>query len=567
MHSPLSDITNTPIRKRTKRLVDGTVKTYVTPRKPRMTIELVFDNEAQKLEFGDKLSKVKELMGITRPVEVMSQLVDKYLHKAQYSSDTSNRFMKNEDSVDDLESFICTKKQLLQLVQTVQQRPCELYDFVRNGHVGELLIRDIWSDHQWTWASSPWLKDNYTLNYKLLHASLCTGLLAVQFDKLCKFANIGNTTDRFKLRFYPLYSQVCMENASNSMQTHLNSEVHAANGQGISIATDARHACRKNSYHSDVIAIGFTTHRVISHQHVTKDDERSSQKHEAFGTEKMYEEFHRRNIKVAVHAHDRNGTISNIVARQDGTVDGLDTWHASKEVKNAVTKVSKGALKNSGVTWHPQLSDKVSGVKTHTYYSMKNCGGNPLTLKNLLDNIPKHYKNEHTNCPPTSRCKTEANYVASRLIINEDIAETLLRKVIQGLFMYRHPEKYTRCVDTHYVESFNNVVLVYADKRVHYGNTMYALRLNLAILDWNENVDRPASSLKHYQRAKNPRSIAPTRVLRRKTFNFVMRIWDAFVAILRDDQRLPEADDAEVVEEIVDSDSDLDDNDNDNDNE
>ena len=57
---------------------------------------------------------------------------------------------------------------------------------------------------------------------------------------------------------------------------------------------------------------------------------------------------------------------------------------------------------------------------------------------------------------------------------------------------------------------------------------MYALRLNLAILDWNEHVDREATSHQKYVRAKNPRSQAPTRVLSRKQFNFVDILWGQF---------------------------------------
>ncbi|CAH1242440.1 Hypp6706 [Branchiostoma lanceolatum] len=38
--------------------------------------------------------------------------------------------------------------------------------------------------------------------------------------------------------------------------------------------------------------------------------------------------------------------------------------------------------------------------------------------------------------------------------------------------------------DTHYVESFNNAMLVYHDKRINFGKRHYMLRVNLAILDW-----------------------------------------------------------------------------------
>ena len=78
-------------------------------------------------------------------------------------------------------------------------------------------------------------------------------------------------------------------------------DVEIINNEGkLAIASDARHACRKNSYHSDVVALGYKTHRVVHYEHVTKRMEPSSQKHEAYGVRRMYESFRRRGIKVSI---------------------------------------------------------------------------------------------------------------------------------------------------------------------------------------------------------------------------------------------------------------------------
>ena len=41
-----------------------------------------------------------------------------------------------------------------------------------------------------------------------------------------------------------------------------------------------------------------------------------------------------------------------------------------------------------------------------------------------------------------------------------------------------------QCRDTFYIESFHVVVLIYAPKRIHFGDGTYKMRVNLAILDW-----------------------------------------------------------------------------------
>ena len=50
----------------------------------------------------------------------------------------------------------------------------------------------------------------------------------------------------------------------------------------------------------------------------------------------MYTEMDERQVAIAVHGHNLNGTTSNIVARKVVTTDTLDIWHAPKEVRKAI---------------------------------------------------------------------------------------------------------------------------------------------------------------------------------------------------------------------------------------
>jgi len=53
-----------------------------------------------------------------------------------------------------------------------------------------------------------------------------------------------------------------------------------------------------------------------------------------------------------------------------------------------------------------------------------------------------------------------------------------------------HSEKYMltlyflQCRDTFYIETFHVVVLIYAPKRINFGDNTYVMRVHLAILDW-----------------------------------------------------------------------------------
>lgn len=58
---------------------------------------------------------------------------------------------------------------------------------------------------------------------------------------------------------------------------------------GINIVTDARHGWRKNAMDTSVVAIGENSHKVIDCVHVTKAQDPVSQRHEKFGTVKIYD--------------------------------------------------------------------------------------------------------------------------------------------------------------------------------------------------------------------------------------------------------------------------------------
>eukprot|EP00731_Ephydatia_muelleri_P021927 Em0014g518a len=109
-------------------------------------------------------------------------------------------------------------------------------------------------------------------------------------------------------------------------------------------------------------------------------------------------------------------------------------------------------------------------------------------------------------------------------------------------------------------------------QRVHFGDDTFVIRMNLAVLDWNENVQRAATSHRVYLNARRPDRQAPSRVLRPKIFNFVEHIWEAYVHLNKqctnvvqgDEEEEGSNDDGFFVPGLEDGDF-VDDNDDDND--
>ena len=128
---------------------------------------------------------------------------------------------------------------------------------------------------------------------------------------------------------------------------------------GIDIMTDARHGWRKNAEDSSVVAIGDKMHKVLKCEHVTKADDKVSQRHEKLGTERIYQYLEQKYIQVNVHTHDRNLGINKFVKDRENTVNQNDPWHAIKKLKSAMQKVSAGPKYLRDKTWSDQLADKI----------------------------------------------------------------------------------------------------------------------------------------------------------------------------------------------------------------
>ncbi|CAC5357022.1 unnamed protein product [Mytilus coruscus] len=185
------------------------------------------------------------------------------------------------------------------------------------------------------------------------------------------------------------------------------------------------------------------------------------------------------------HTSICNGKLKVLKRTMKGHVASNDLWHAVKAVKKAVTKISKGTKRSEGIWWSEQLGDKVEPIATHINWAVRNCEQNSQKLKESLDNIVEHYCNNHVNCHHSSRCKVDSNYEPSRIVITNGKVRKMLESAIKSSTIYKYPQDYILAKDIFYVESFNNVVNIFQDKRICFGDDQYKLRSNLAVCHWN----------------------------------------------------------------------------------
>jgi hypothetical protein len=269
------------------------------------------------------------------------------------------------------------------------------------------------------------------------------------------------------------------------------------------------------------------THKIVGVQSLSRETHRVAQTREVDATMMVLSAVQDRGLGVKEVAHDMNIQLTKKL-EEAGYENSYDTWHGTKGVANAMKSIAVGAKRDMGVKWHPQISDKRASTKRHAYWAMANCGGSGQRLRELLINIVEHYKDNHAGCHHTSYCK-RPNYTANKDILTDPQAIDAFSKKIKSLAIYRHADSYARCRDTFWVESFNHALLSYLPKRIHFGDAAYHMRMDIAVMDWNENVDREITSEKQVVDVRRPNRRTPFKCRKAKTDNFRWKVWTRWV--------------------------------------
>ncbi|KAL5479631.1 hypothetical protein EMCRGX_G023180 [Ephydatia muelleri] len=99
-----------------------------------------------------------------------------------------------------------------------------------------------------------------------------------------------------------------------------------------------------------------------------------------------------------------------------------------------------------------------------------------------------------TSATIQSPCQ-QPGYHPKRKILTMPAAIQAYENAVKKTLVYRCVGSFCHCRDTYWVESFNHQLLTYLPKRIHFQEKTFDMRMNLAVMDWNENTQRVATSL------------------------------------------------------------------------
>eukprot|EP00731_Ephydatia_muelleri_P037463 Em0477g2a len=234
-----------------------------------------------------------------------------------------------------------------------------------------------------------------------------------------------------------------------------------------------------------------------------------------------------RGLNITEVAHDYQATIK-LYVRQLGMVNSYDTWHVASYL------CRYGPYKDR--TWFTELSDKgmyFLDILIKMEYLAIQQGAPRVITKVALLRVPVNSQVTFQKRKPLTMPAAISAY------------EAALRKTL----IYKNADSCHLCRDTYWVESFNHQLLTYLPKRIHFHTKTFEMRMNLAVMDWNENCQRMATSHHEYTDVRRPDHHSTYNVLVKKTYRFVNNIWSMYVLrnitsqqILQDDE-----DDDEMV--------------------
>eukprot|EP00731_Ephydatia_muelleri_P015970 Em0009g394a len=255
------------------------------------------------------------------------------------------------------------------------------------------------------------------------------------------------------------------------------------------------------------------------HHATSGEQHRVAQTREVACTKIVLPQVIARGLNITEVAHDYQATIK-LYVRQLRMVNSYDTWHGTKNVVKQLRRICAGTVRTRDRTWFTELSDKARCTKVHF----------------------KHFQGDHQSCSSESPCQ-QPGYVPKRKPLTMPAAISAYEAALRKTLIYKNADSCHLCRDTYWVESFNHQLLTYLPKRIHFHTKTFEMRMNLVVMDWNENCQRMATSHHEYTDVRRPDHHSTYNVLVKKTYRFVNNIWSMYVLrnitsqqILQDDE-------------------------------
>lgn len=359
----------------------------------------------------------------------------------------------------------------------------------KSDHLLVVALRCV-NGHQYKWYNSD--LDTRTSAFKINVAIPSAFLLCgIGFSRYAEISKILKSGAIDKKRYYKnIQKQLVKPLVHNEYLIQQAAIFDSLKSRKIKLVFDARYDSpqrkSKQGFWCSMIFLDYATRKVIDVVHITRPrsaTKSASREAQAF---QIFMEKISSNLQVEEYIHDADNAVRGAIKKiklqdqYEWSTNGPITKQIKKDFKPLCQKYS-------------DLKDKASHLPKHWLKCLKSSHDHPNLFMARLFNCVSHWSGTHEYCKvlwPKSKC-LQSEYKPKYELIRSDLAKMAVFNFIGKKLMDLDIEKYVRGHFTSPVEEFNRKILKYCPKTSFY-NVSYPMRIELTVLDWNENVDNKA---------------------------------------------------------------------------
>ena len=173
-----------------------------------------------------------------------------------------------------------------------------------------------------------------------------------------------------------------------------------------------------------------------------------------------------------------------------------DPWHFAKNIKGKLRPLTKRKDRQILQGW-------IKPIGNHLFWCAENCQGDPERLIQMWKSILCHVTNKHSfakQFPKYERCQhkkyTSAEARKKKWIEKNSPAYNALEDIVLDKKYLKDMEHLCEPYHTGDIKVFHSLITSYAPKRQHFELNVMNARVQLAILDHNNNVGRKQAVVK-----------------------------------------------------------------------
>ena len=311
------------------------------------------------------------------------------------------------------------------------------------------------------------------------------------FMTLLNLQNIGKT------RIYETQKDLVFSAINEAYTKNVEMARREVGSVGLAVCGDGR--CDSPGYSAKYCSytlMHVSTHKILAMALVQVTEATSYVAMEKLGFRRTLDELLQAGMEVSTVATDRHMGIRKLLKDDYPEIDHqFDIWHISKSITKKLTAKAKRKVCEDLGPW-------IRAVTNHLWWAASNCQQDAEMLVEMWQSMTHHVCNVHQWNPG------EKYHACSHDVLDPEKARRTkwlkpdspphlaLQEVLFDRTLTKDIRQLTKVCRTGELESFHSMLLKYCSKRQEFDYVTMRAKLQLAVLDHNNNTGRSQAIVK-----------------------------------------------------------------------